>query len=236
MWKTGPEDSSHSLHLVGLTSSTSSPIYPRHRRPSGDSSRPPPHGLVSSPFDKRWSPYRPLFTATLARTIPPIPGHQRYLPVSFSVYPPAYPRQRRLFRLPQPQRTHGLSLPTQLFRYPPINWIQTTNDPSASLDHTTTDDLPNHGSPALARQCFRLHRLSHIHLGSSPRRSISLVGYIFFLAVRVLLFHPSTDFVSVASEHQTVPLQPNGRQSPSDLLPYSSCAKFTGGRSRVLYV
>ena len=115
----GLKDSSHSLHLVRLDSSTSSPIYPRHRGPSGDSSRPPPHGLVSPPLDKRWSPYRPLFTATLARTIPPLPGHQRYLPTSYSVYPPAYPGQRRLFRLPQPQQTHGLPLTTQLFSYPP---------------------------------------------------------------------------------------------------------------------
>ena len=165
----GLENSSHFLHLVRLASSNSSPICPRHRLPSGESNRPPPHGLISSPFDKRWSPYHPHFTATLARTIPPIPGHQRYLPVSFSVYPPAYPCQRRLFRLPQPQQTHGLSLPTQPFSYPVINWIQTPNGPSAFLDDTTTDDLPNHGSPALARRCFRLHRLAHIHLGSPPR-------------------------------------------------------------------
>ena len=57
----GLEDSNHSLHLVGLAFSNSSPIYPRHRRPSGDSSRPSPHGLVNYPFDKRWRPYRPLF-------------------------------------------------------------------------------------------------------------------------------------------------------------------------------
>ena len=34
--------------------------------------------------------------------------------------------------------------------------------------------------------------------------------------VRVFLVQPSTDSVSVASEHQTVPLQPYGRESPSD--------------------
>ena len=208
------EDSSHSLHLVGLASSNSPPICPRHRRPSGGSNRPPPHGLVSAPFDKRWSPYRPIFTATLARTISPIPGHQRYLPVSFSVYPPAYPRQRQLFRLPQPQRTLGLSLPTQLFSYFPVNRIQTPNGSSAFLDDTTTYDLLNHGSPALARRCFRIHRLSHIHLGSPPRRYIPQ-WIIFFLSVRVFLVQPSIDSVSVDREHRIVPLQPNGRESPS---------------------
>ena len=81
---------------------------------------------------------------------------------------------------------------------PPNNRIQTINEPSAFLDDTTTDDLPNHGSPALARHSFRLHRLSHIHLGSPPRRSIPQ-WVIFFLAVRVLLFQPSTVSVSVAS-------------------------------------
>ena len=117
---------------------------------------------------------------------------------------------------PQPQQTRDLSLPTQLFTYPPINRILATNGPSAFLDDTTTDDFPNHGSPVLARRCFRLHRLSHIHLGSSPRRSIPQWVIFFFLAVRVLLIQPSTDSVSFASEHRTVPLQPNGRESPSD--------------------
>ena len=72
----------------------------------------------------------------------------------------------------QPRQTHGLSLPTQLLSYPPINQIHITNGPSTFLDDATTDDLPNHGSPALARQCFRLYCLSHIPLGSPPRRSI----------------------------------------------------------------
>ena len=85
----GLEGSSHPLHLVGLTPSNSSPICPRHRRPSGESNGPLPHGLVSSPFDKRWTPHRPLFTATLARTIPPKTGHQKYLPASIPIYPPA---------------------------------------------------------------------------------------------------------------------------------------------------
>ena len=93
----GLKGSNHSLHLTGLASSTSSAIYRRHRRPSGDSSRPLPHILVSSSFDEVWRPYGPLFTATLARTIPHIPGHERYLSVSFSVHPPAYPRQQQLF-------------------------------------------------------------------------------------------------------------------------------------------
>ena len=159
----GLEDSSHSLHPVGLASSTTSPIYPRHsplfpwplgntppsppppwrsqclgdtirspphllfgddhwgtatapptysstptfgeqqtlprhRRPFGDINRFPSHGMVNSPFDKRWSPYHLLFAVTLAQTIPPLPGHQRHLPASFSVYQPAYPGQRRIFR------------------------------------------------------------------------------------------------------------------------------------------
>ena len=103
-------------------------------RPSGGSNRPPPHGLVGSHFDKRWTPYHALFTATLARTISPIPGHQRYLPANFSVYPPACPG------FPQPQQTRGLSIPTQLFSYPLINRTLATNGPSAFLDDTTTDD------------------------------------------------------------------------------------------------
>ena len=115
---------------------------------------------------------------------------------------------------PQPQQTHGLSLPTQLFSYPAINRIQTTNDPSAFIYDTTTDDFPNNSSPAIARQCFRLRRLSHTHRGSPPRRSIPqwVVG---FLAVRVPLFEPSADFFFVASEHRTVSLQPNGAEFPS---------------------
>ena len=114
---------------------------------------------------------------------------------------------------PQPQQTRDLSLPTQLFSYPPIDRILATYGPSAFFDDTTTDDLPNHSSPALARRCFRLHRLSHIHLGSPPRQSIPQC--FFFLVVRVLLVQPSTDSVSVASEHRTVPLQPNGSESSS---------------------
>ena len=46
---------------------------------------------------------------------------------------------------PQSQQTQGLWRLTQLFSPPPINRIQTTNGPSAVLDHTTTDDLLNHG-------------------------------------------------------------------------------------------
>ena len=107
-----------------------------------------------------------------------------------------------------------MSLPTQLLSFRPINRIHTTNGPSAFLDGTTTEDLPNHGSPAPARQCFRLHRLSLIHLGSPPRRSVPQWVF-FFVAVHVFLVQLSTDYVFVASEHQTVPLQPSGRESPS---------------------
>ena len=44
------------------------------------------------------------------------------------------------------------------------------------LDDKVTDDLLNHGLPALAHQCFRLHRLSYIHLGSPPPCPIFPVG------------------------------------------------------------
>ena len=145
------------------------------RRPSGGSNRPLPHGLwlVLISTNVR-PPYRPFPTATLARTIPPIPGHQRYLPASFPVYPPAcpgFPNHNK----PTVYRSRPSSLAT-----PPINRIQNPNGHSAFLDDTTTDDLPNQGSPALARRCFRLHRLSHTHLGSLPRRSVPQ-GVIFFL-------------------------------------------------------
>ena len=52
------------------------------------------------------------------------------------------PGHRQLFHLPQLQQTHGLSLPSQLFTYPP------SKPPAALqpfLDNTTTDDLRNHG-------------------------------------------------------------------------------------------
>ena len=78
------------------------------------------------------------------------------LPPLFHGYPgpnhPAYTRPPtlppgQLFRsptsvpwFPQTQQTHGLSLPTQPFSYPPINRILATNGPSAFLDDTTTDD------------------------------------------------------------------------------------------------
>ena len=161
-------------------------------------------GAPTTPFSRLpWPKLSRLYQATKGNSRPAFQfTHQRSLANDdFSVFP-------------QPQQTHGLSLPTQLFSYPPVNRIQTTNGPSAFLDDTTTDDLPNHGSPALARRCFRLHRLSHIHLGSPPRRSIPQ-WVICFYAVRVHLFQPSTGSVSVAREHRTVLLQPNGPESPS---------------------
>ena len=134
------EDSNHSLHLVELASSTTFTIYPRHRRPSGDRRRPPPHGLASSPSNKRWSPYRPLFTATLARTIPPLTGQQRLLPAIFSVYPPPYPRRRRLYRLAQRQQPHVLSLPTQPLATPRLieSKLTTALPPSSTTQQRAT--------------------------------------------------------------------------------------------------
>ena len=129
-----------SLHLVELASSNSSPICPRHRPPSRESNRPPPHGLLSSSFDKRWSPYRPLFTATLARTIPPIPGHLRYLPASFSVYPPAFPGFPKHSKPPiYRSRPSSLAAPPLTRSKPP-----TALQPSSTTQPRTTFPTPVH--------------------------------------------------------------------------------------------
>ena len=130
-----------------------------------------------------------------AYTRPPTvpPGHFFHFPTSVPWFS-------------QPQQTHGLSLPTQHFSYPPINRIQTPNGPSAFLDDTTTNDLPNQGSPALALRCFRLQRLFLIHLGSPPRRSIPQ-WVIFFLRC-----------VPFLSNHRVIlfPLPVNTEQFPSN--------------------
>ena len=146
------------------------------RRPSGERNRPPAHGLVSSHLDKVWTPYRPLFTDTLAQTIPPIPGPQRYLPANFSVYPLACP---------------GFS-----------NHNKLTDHRSRTSSSATP---PLTGSlPPTALQ---------LSLTTQPRTT-------------------PTDYVSVASEHRTVSLQPNGREPSSDtntttpLLPQQPC-RFT---------
>ena len=55
----GLEHCSHFPHLVELTSSTSSPIYPRHRQPSGGSRRPPLQGMVSPPLANVGAPAAP---------------------------------------------------------------------------------------------------------------------------------------------------------------------------------
>ena len=141
----GLEDCSHSLHLVGLASSTSSPIYPRHRRPSGDRSRPSPHGLGNSPLDKRWSPYRSLFPATPAQTIPPLPGHQRYLPASFSVYSPAYSGRRQLPVFPNHNKAKVYRSRSSSLATPPL----TGSKPPTTLQPSSTTQP--HGRPSLPR-------------------------------------------------------------------------------------
>ena len=112
---------------------TTLPPFCGLRRPSGGSSCQPPHGLVSFQFFNRWTPYRPLFTATLALAVPPIQGHQRYIPTNFSVYPPACPGY-----LNHNKPTVHCSRPTSLAT--PINHILATYGPSAFLDDNTTDD------------------------------------------------------------------------------------------------
>ena len=121
-------------------------------------------------------PTTPFFTATLARTISPIPGYQRYLPASFSVNPPA---------------CHG---------------------------------SPNHNKPAVYRS--RPSSLATPPLtGSLPPTSLQVSS-------TTQPRTTPTDSVSVASEHRTVPLQPNVRESPSEtttttpLLSQRSC-RFT---------
>ena len=149
-------------------------------------------GLPTSPFSRLpWPEPSRLYQTTNGTSRPAFQfTHQRNLANDdFSV-------------VPQPQQTQGLSLPTQLFSYPPINRTQTPNGHSAFLDDTTTDELPNQGSPALARRCFRLHRLSHIHLGSPPRRTIPQWVVLFFLR-----------YVSFFSNHRPIfPLPVNTEQ------------------------
>ena len=78
-------------------------------------------GAPIAPFSRPPWPEPPrLYQATNGTSRPAFQfTHQRALANDdFSVFP-------------QPQQTHGLSLPTQLFSYPPINRIHTTNGPSA---------------------------------------------------------------------------------------------------------
>ena len=185
----GLEDSSHSLYLVGLASSNSSPIYPRHCRPSGDSSRPPPHGLVNSPFGKRWSPYRPLFTATLPQTTNGTSRpasqftHQRtQTNDDFSVFP-------------QPQQTHGLSLPTKLFSHPLINRIHTTNGPSASSTTQPRATFPTTAhrrsrANASAYTAFLISTLVRHHDVLSPSGLFFFLWYVSFLSNHRLILFP----------------------------------------------
>ena len=112
----------------------------------------------------------PLFTATLAQIAPYLPGHLRHLPYrAFRFAHTNGPGPMVTFPS-SPTTPHSLfTAPDQALSVsPPINRKKNSKDPSALLDDKITDDFFNHGLPALAHQCFRLHRLSYIHLGSPP--------------------------------------------------------------------
>ena len=115
---------------------------------------------------------------------------------------------------PQPHQYHGSSLPTQLFVYPPINRMQTPTalQPSSTTQPRTIFPTTVHRRAPVDASVYIVFLISTLvrHHGV-----LFPCGYLFFLDVRVLLVQPSTDYVSVASEHRTVPLQPSVSESPS---------------------
>ena len=89
----------------------------------------------------------------------------------FSV-PPSVPGQRRLFRLsPATSNSRFVAPDPALYVTPPL----TGSIPPTALELPSTTQRRTTFATTLhplARQCFRLHLLSHVHVVSSSRRSI----------------------------------------------------------------
>ena len=125
------------------------------------------------------------------------------------MYPQAYTGQRRLFRLPDHNKlTIYRSRPSSLAT-PPLTGSKppTALQPSSTTQPRTTFPTTVHRQ---SRRCFRLHRLSHIHLGSTPWRSIPqwvivFLRYVFFFSNRRLILFPLPVNTEQFPSNPTVP-------------------------------
>ena len=136
----GLEDSSHSLHrdLVGLTSSTTSPTYPRYRPPQFRAFRIHPHRAICAPPETLADPSCCRYLRDIVRSL----CEHRPSTACLAMTP-----ARGQQPLPSPSTWATPTTQPSFLVPPPTDRTQTTTVPSAFLDGTATDDLSNPSPP-----------------------------------------------------------------------------------------